>query len=60
MANCVERIEHIFDFMEYGQLSDAQFNLVESFEQQFLERRRLSENQYQILEDIFKRAAERA
>ena len=52
-----DRIEHIFKFMEYGNLTDAQHDLVESFEAQFIRRGALSERQLEILEDIFEKAA---
>jgi len=55
-----DRIEHIFKFLEYDQLTDAQHSLVESFEEQFERRGSLSDRQVEILEDIFERAAERA
>lgn len=55
-----DRIEHVFKFMEYDQLSDAQHSLVISFEQQFKRRGDLSPRQLEILEDIFRYAAERA
>jgi hypothetical protein len=55
-----ERIEHIFRFMEYGELTDRQHELIISFEEQWKRYGRLSERQMEILEDIFKQAAERA
>jgi hypothetical protein len=55
-----ERVEHIFKFMEYDILTDAQHDLIESFEKQFNQRGSLSDRQFEILEDIFKWAAERA
>ena len=55
-----ERIKHIFKFMEWDVLTDRQFELVESFEEQFNRSGSLSERQMEILEDIFKRAAEEA
>jgi hypothetical protein len=55
-----DRIEHIFKFMEYDELTDAQHSLVESFEEHFERRGSLSDRQVEILEDIFERAAERA
>jgi len=55
-----DRIEHIFKFLEYDQLTDAQHSLVESFEEQFERSGSLSDRQVEILEDIFERAAERA
>lgn len=53
------RIEHIFKFMEYDALSDAQHDLVVSFETQFEKRGSLSERQSEILEDIFAKATGR-
>jgi len=50
------RAEHIFKFMEYDNLSDAQHDLIISFEEQFKRRGSLSERQMEILEDIFERA----
>ena len=52
-----DRIEHVFLFMEYDNLTDAQHALVESFEEQFKRRGSLSERQIEILEDIFEKAA---
>jgi len=52
-----DRIEHIFKFLEYDQLTDAQHSLVESFEEQFERSGSLSDRQVEILEDIFERAA---
>lgn len=54
-----ERIKHIFQFINLGALSKVQENLVISFEEQFLERNKLSERQIEILEDIFRKAATR-
>jgi hypothetical protein len=56
----LDRIDHIFKFFEYDVLTEAQLNLIISFEEQFKKRGDLSEDQYDILEDIFARAAERA
>ena len=53
----MERIEHIFKYMEYDNLSDAQHDLIISFENQFQAKGHLSDKQYEILEDIFKRVA---
>lgn len=50
-----DRIEHIFKFMAYDNLSDAQHDLIISFEEQFKRRGSLSERQVEILEDIFDR-----
>ena len=63
MGHCTqqraERIEHIFKFMEYDQLSDRQLDLIESFEDQYNRNHHLSERQMEILEDIFQQAAEK-
>lgn len=55
--NIEDRIKHIFQFMEYDELTDAQHDLVVSFEGQFERKGRLSEDQYEILEDIFKKTS---
>jgi hypothetical protein len=52
-----ERIKHIFQFINFDGLTEAQENLVISFEEQFLDRGMLSDNQMKILEDIYRRAA---
>jgi hypothetical protein len=57
MATNEDRIEHIFKFIEYDNLTDAQHDLVISFEQQFKRKGSLSDRQLEILEDIFERAA---
>lgn len=51
-----DRIVHIFKFMAYDNLTDAQHDLIISFEKQFEHRGSLSERQVEILEDIFERA----
>jgi hypothetical protein len=55
--NNPERIKHIFQFINFDGLTEAQENLVISFEEQFLDRGMLSDNQMKILEDIYRRAA---
>ena len=57
MTTSAERIEHIFKFIESDNLSEAQVDLVISFEEQFQRRGRLSERQLEVLEDIFKQVA---
>jgi hypothetical protein len=57
MATDEARIEHIFKFMEWDNLTDAQHSLIESFEEQFERYGSLSERQIEILEDIFERSA---
>ena len=54
-----DRIKMIFQLMEYNELSEAQHNLVISFEEQFKNRGSLTARQGEILEDIFQKAAER-
>jgi hypothetical protein len=44
--------------MEWDMLSDAQHDLIVSFEDQFNHKGSLSDRQIEILEDIFRRAAE--
>jgi hypothetical protein len=58
MALRTDRIAHIFKYFEYDELTDSQHDLIVSFEEQFDARGTLSDRQYEILEDIFKRAAE--
>ena len=60
MVDKKDRIEHIFQFMEYEELSEKQLNLIISFEKQYKDRSNLSEKQYDILEDIFAQAAGKA
>ncbi len=55
----IDRIKSIFLLMEYDELTDAQHDLVISFEDQFNRRGSLSERQAEILEDIFEKAAGR-
>lgn len=60
MGKREDRIEHIFKYMEWDCLTDNQHDLIISFEQRFDRRGDLSDAQYEILEDIFSKAAERA
>ena len=53
-----DRIKHIFQYMEYDNLSDSQHNFIISLEEQFNEKGYLSQRQLDALEDIFRRAAE--
>lgn len=52
----LERIKHIFKFMEYDNLTDAQHDLIISFEKYFERWGKLSEKQIEILEGIFEKA----
>jgi hypothetical protein len=54
-----ERIESIFNLMEYDNLTDAQHDLVISFETFYKNKGFLTERQMEILESIFKQAAEK-
>ena len=58
MNNSSERIKHILKYMEYDVITDAQHDLILSFERQFYKNGFLSLRQYEILESIFKQAAE--
>jgi hypothetical protein len=57
MANDSIRIDHIFNYMEYDYLTDSQHDLLVSFEEQYDRKGSLSDDQYEILEDIFKKVA---
>lgn len=59
MATQRERIKHIFKFLEWDELTDRQFELVESFEKQFGRKGGLSDAQFAVLEEIFKEASEK-
>lgn len=52
-----DKIKMMFKLMEYDYLSEAQLNLIVSFEKQFKKCGRLSERQQEILSDIFEQAA---
>jgi hypothetical protein len=58
MNNSSERIKHILKYMEYDVITDDQHDLILSFEKQFNKNGFLSLRQYEILESIFKQAAE--
>ena len=60
MTTQEERFEHIIQFLEYDQLSDNEHDWVVKFEESFNRKGYLSEREMEILEDIFKRAAEKA
>lgn len=50
------RIKHLIKYMEYDYLTDAEHDLVVSFEEQFENKGALSYKQLQILEQINSRA----
>lgn len=54
-----ERINHILQFMEYDNLTDAQHDLIISFEEFYNKNDFLTGKQMDILESIFKQAAEK-
>jgi len=62
MLTCEQRnkAEMFFKLMEYDQLTERQLDLVERFERQFLNTQDLSQRQFDVLEDIFNQAAEKA
>ena len=53
-----DRIQHIFNFMEWDYLSDRQLDLIINLENQWKKHGGLSQAQFDMLEDIFARAAE--
>ena len=55
-----ERIKYLFKHLNYEAVTDAQHDLLCSFEKQFQRRGELSERQQEILKDIFKQAEDRA
>jgi hypothetical protein len=58
----IERIDHLFktvDTMSEEQFTEVELHYLESFERQFKSKRWLSERQFEILEDIVRRAKER-
>jgi hypothetical protein len=52
------RIKVLFQFMDYDYLTDAQHDLVLSFDEFYRQTGYLSERQIEILEDIYKKASE--
>ena len=60
MTTQKDRVPHILKFMEYDQLSDNEHEWVCKFEKTFDRQGYLSDRAMEILEDIFKRAAEKA
>ncbi|KKN56719.1 hypothetical protein LCGC14_0569480 [marine sediment metagenome] len=55
-----DRIKTIFLLMEYDELTEWELGFVESVEKQFNANGELTEPQYDKLEEVFERAAERA
>lgn len=55
-----DRAECCFKLMEYEQLTDNQHDLIVKYEKQFEKKGWLSDRQMEVLEDIFKQAAEKA
>lgn len=54
-----ERIDHIFQFMEYDNLTDDQLDLIIKYENYYKKNRYLTDRQMEVLESIFKQAAEK-
>ena len=54
-----DKINMMFRLIEYDYLTEPQERLIMSFEKQFRRKGTLSEDQFDILEDIFEKAAEK-
>ena len=52
-----DKIEMMFQLIETDELTEAQLNLVISFEEQYHNRGHLTARQFEILSDIFDQAA---
>jgi len=52
-----DKIKMMLKLMEYDNLSDSQHSLIISFEEQFANRGSLTARQFEILSDIFEKAA---
>ena len=59
MATVAERIDLLFRWMRYEELTDSQHDLIISFEEQYKARGSLTSRQLEILEDIFRQANEK-
>jgi hypothetical protein len=59
MENKNDRIDHIFQFMEYDNLTDDQHSLIIKYEEFYNKNSFLTEKQMDVLESIFKQAAEK-
>ena len=55
----IDKIEMMFNLLEYEYLSDAQHELICRYDEQFISKGYLSESQFEVLADIFKQAAEK-
>jgi len=56
--NQIDRIEHIFKFMEYSVITDDQCSLIVKYEEFYNKNSFLTDRQMEVLESIFKQAAE--
>lgn len=54
-----KNIRILFEYMEYDSLTDSELNLLISFEEQFKKKGILTEKQFEILQNIKRRAGER-
>ena len=54
--NTAENIKTLIKLMEWNRLTDRELNLMESFQKQFDGTNRLSDRQFEILNEIFDRA----
>ena len=54
--NIPENIKTLLKLMEWDRLTDRELDLIESFQKQFENASRLSDRQFEILNEIFDRA----
>ena len=55
----IDRVDHIFLFMEYSEITDDQHSLVIKYEDYYKKNGYLTDRQMEVLESIFKQAAEK-
>ena len=55
-----DKIEMMFQLMEYDYLTDEQHKLIVSFESQYNNRGLLSDRQFEILRDLFEKASSKS
>ena len=54
-----DKIDMMFQLMEWDYLTDSQHNLMSDFEKQYKRKSTLSDRQFEILENIFEQAAQK-
>lgn len=57
--NTYDNIKILFKLIEWDRLTDRELDLIGSFQQYFLDTCKLSDRQFEILNDIFDRASAR-